>query len=1332
MNDFRRFLIPRPRKRGSALLVTLLVLSLLITVVLTFVVVVRQDLRKVSEHQTLMQSRANARLGAELAIARLQELAGPDTRVTAPARFTDSAEGPARWLGRAVDSAAFVPTNPGLQFNPGFTQTLGYFLSHDPDTPFDPDTFQPFEGDGRVRSGHAPLVGMGSVARPEQRVAAPTRPILNQDGTTGGAFAWWASDEGLKAQINLSDPLRNENTPEGRRARMTTAQRNATERLLPNFNPDNPIHNSVLERSLRSSQLDLTGYGPGDFSKQHFHDVTLQSLGLPTNTRRGGLKRDLTAVMQETVERPNGIPPAPAAASPESQFGQLLAFQRDRIDRWRAETNALPPNQPPGVPDRHWNAMNAITLRDDQANHSFQENMFPPMSDLNITYDPGGVPWNQFLTHTTLRQRRFNNDRLMAARPWAGNNDPMESLEATPVVARINISFYYTMDWPDVALHMVPFVVLWNPYSEPIGLPAGQQWHVRLNYGTTVFLNEGNRYPFRLRVRSPDWNPPGSYTHIINGEMWTPRLTVGYSPQNTEGPFLFRLANRNGGSDVVIPPGEAVVFTMHRHREIPTNRLNASDYKSYRAPQTTTIELRQGLPELGLFSFYARENINLQVIESAISSPHGYMGGVSAWDHNRVSRTDGNDGVTTLGYPFPFFLNRDANNNPRNPPSWARNEVDHTLEHIAVNVNGLTNWQISELAVILGRRGQTGSNLMGLSFDLKGSAFSHNDSGEWGKSRFANMQLPRWIHSSDPDDGLDITPVYLPPGIPADDDPFIVGDTPSFPAWGMSWGLRLPDPSFEFNSSDPNAASMSAPIRWLRDFNPAAPFLIRDPASRVVGSRFDRFGFRSNPLYIGGFYMGDTAYVDIDSLSFNDEGNVFIGFSDLPFETFGDVPRAVVYEIPQSIHDVTSLAAFQHARLHPTRHRETGGDARTLADHTTNYGYMMPAHTIGNSFSHLLVESSRAIQTFYPSVENTSPYDIPGESIPYASNQSPRQYGNYNHRDGLMGSFFPGYDSSWIYNEILWDDFILTSDYNTRFVWNPPFHSPDFRDPASPDHGAHRDFTESAARFLVNGAFNVNSTSVAAWAMLLESMLGVDTHGGPPDDAVFSRFLDNSSGVFDPDTHDIESVRSHTGHRRLSSREIWDPGEGTGLAVEIVRQVQRRGPFLSLSDFVNRALDDSDNPDSRMGALQAALEAIGVNDAMGEEGSDLWINPDTDFPGIFREGPMFFGLSTENTRGRKTSGASGELTQADLLSRVGSVLQVRSDTFTIRAFGSVGEDGNSAARAWCEVVVQRDPDYVDASANAPGDFPSDLSPINALFGRRFQVISFRWLGEDEL
>ena len=76
---------PHTSRTGSVLLLTLLVVSLLLILVLSFVVFVRLELRKVALHQELLHARANARLGMDIALSRLQHLSGPDQRATSTA-----------------------------------------------------------------------------------------------------------------------------------------------------------------------------------------------------------------------------------------------------------------------------------------------------------------------------------------------------------------------------------------------------------------------------------------------------------------------------------------------------------------------------------------------------------------------------------------------------------------------------------------------------------------------------------------------------------------------------------------------------------------------------------------------------------------------------------------------------------------------------------------------------------------------------------------------------------------------------------------------------------------------------------------------------------------------------------------------------------------------------------------------------------------------------------------------------------------------------------------------------------------------------------------------
>jgi hypothetical protein len=193
------------------------------------------------------------------------------------------------------------------------------------------------------------------------------------------------------------------------------------------------------------------------------------------------------------------------------------------------------------------------------------------------------------------------------------------------------------------------------------------------------------------------------------------------------------------------------------------------------------------------------------------------------------------------------------------------------------------------------------------------------------------------------------------------------------------------------------------------------------------------------------------------------------------------------------------------------------------------------------------------------------------------------------------------------------------------------------------------------------------------------------------------------------------------------------------LAKRIVDEVRLRGPFLSLGDFVNRKLTSGD--EGIRGTLQAALDKMTTDKA----------NPESSFSkiGAFLDGnssnftipgwdlehfmgtPVSEAGSSSNSR---TATAPKHLTQADLLSTLGPALSARSDTFVIRSYGEVVNPSTNVptARAWCEAVVQRTPDYVDSRDDASTP-PQNLSEnTNKTFGRRFEIVSFRWLSSNEL
>ena len=109
---------------------------------------------------------------------------------------------------------------------------------------------------------------------------------------------------------------------------------------------------------------------------------------------------------------------------------------------------------------------------------------------------------------------------------------------------------------------------------------------------------------------------------------------------------------------------------------------------------------------------------------------------------------------------------------------------------------------------------------------------------------------------------------------------------------------------------------------------------------------------------------------------------------------------------------------------------------------------------------------------------------------------------------------------------------------------------------------------------LVNGSFNVNSTSVDAWASqltamkedIIENRIVSDNIELDVDETPVFRFTDYSNRESPtPPVIPFENPSWNT-LRKLKDEEI------NRLAYKIVEQVKLRGPFLSYSDFVNRRI----------------------------------------------------------------------------------------------------------------------------------------------------------------
>jgi hypothetical protein len=448
------------------------------------------------------------------------------------------------------------------------------------------------------------------------------------------------------------------------------------------------------------------------------------------------------------------------------------------------------------------------------------------------------------------------------------------------------------------------------------------------------------------------------------------------------------------------------------------------------------------------------------------------------------------------------------------------------------------------------------------------------------------------------------------------------------------------------------------------------------------------------------------------SLEVSTNGNAYFGGSmnaefGTSFVTTHSVPRE----------PLVSLAAFQHSF------------ANGFEVNKPKYGYatlnvrepLLPqiSHAIGNSMAPPMIASDKT--------------------------------------EGSLPGPRPLADHSYLANLALWDDWIFSgispqtvSTYGTRRAQrlvaeeflngkgklpvvrylpdtggvDPAKLLAGFFSGATPNDNATRNM---ASLIRVDGLFNVNSTSVEAWKAMLGALKG---------QRVVVRDVSGAESIGEggeltpvANLHSPQNVVAKgNGNVDVKDPDQWvgrrvlDDGEIDALARAIVKEVRKRGPFLSLADFINRR-PGSDKNLARAGTIQSALDSkeVEINSAYreGSRAVATGVAARMAFP--------------EAEQGSAGFGSPGIVKQADILTPISPVLSARSDSFIIRSYGeAVDKDGKVLARAWCEAVVERDNEFVDTTDLPETVLTSLKSNANKTFGRRYEMTSFRWLHPDEV
>lgn len=511
-----------------------------------------------------------------------------------------------------------------------------------------------------------------------------------------------------------------------------------------------------------------------------------------------------------------------------------------------------------------------------------------------------------------------------------------------------------------------------------------------------------------------------------------------------------------------------------------------------------------------------------------------------------------------------------------------------------------------------------------------------------------------------------------------------------------------------------NISTLNKDVHLLSQMNPRSP-LIHDQLHARGG---DSHPYRYR-LYSGGAY----GYLDNNNtfLNYKDGIDDLYSYIGMANNSGDGSDKMVLFESPTR--PTLGIGQLMHANLMHVDRIGSFWNSNHQQPHTS------PAYAIGNSFAniHLPLDQTKMLLS-----NNSGIFD-----------------------GSITGSEAAHYDYSYELNNTLWDEFFFSTILPDN-VTDIQFPLPNGRIQKwneSAEDADLTDETQTASHLVLQGGFNINSTSIAAWETVLGALRDIDTLGEDPSTPElnhnFSRFTSPAlapSNIIPTYEDGADRDEIVAGYRQLTDEQI------SSLAQKIVDEIRTRRsvnghPFLSLSDFINRSIDTDDinSPDRKRfaytGPLQFAIDQSGINGTPAltetwenQSGDGLWEgNYITD--SIPTNVSPYYSESLEVIKNRPfIESAPGALTQADILAKIGAIITPRSDTFTIRSFGNYLNPltGDEEAKAHYEMIVQRIPEYLDETSNENYDPVNQASALNQRFGRKFKVVSTRWVNNEEI
>jgi hypothetical protein len=1279
---------PRPRRPGFSLLLSLVVMAVVLLTVITVASFVTIESRLTLQHQQYLRARLNATVSLRLALAHLQQEAGPDRRMTARADILANTT-QAGWDWTKIRN----PLWTGVWRSDQQLQPPSWLVSGRPDRPAGAQTVNlqgqsdfyeaqwvPWQNDftiaanllvplvGDVCASPAELATATNPGKPDGRISLPR--IALPDVAANGSYCYWIGDEGVKARINLTDPrltpTTGVTTAQLQQEALRGAARSGTGILaglenMPLSGIDRRITQMRELPFLTDPGLGLTETTPPSRAKRLFTEATLWSRGVNCDSLWGGLKVDLSLAFEKND-----------AEWEASEFGQG-SVPLDSTGAQLSGVTYVFPSYPsssfaPAYADvkaasKGLNGSNKNATRIYSRGTVLGPNWEALRSYYRLYKE---LDWSDPLSPRLSARAHYPNARVLASDASYGENNHYSRIfnradnmagdfmgnasllgRTLPRPIRVAASPYVCrqmMVWglQDISgtlnLTVTPVAVLHNPYNVAMRLRSTEEAALRISF------RRWDSLLLRFEKRgTPSW------------EKSVADIAKEADPSvNSVENFRFYV-----GTDTVLKPGELRIFSYPAAGPPPTS------------PSTRP---------------FARNPLTATIPETPLLADEGLQ--------------------TRGGFRMPC---RDLAGNP-----VALNYSGNSQDNITVTFRNVGAFEARVLA----------ASWPG---DVITRPENATSSDAYGKGSELTTMLTADLSRS----GGDLSQV--------------VGGT----------GLVLPDA----NSEPRILAIHDYGIRWPKDPLPFPIFSHSNPLAAVTRADANGMSTSSTP---GGYahtspsykmtLRGENTWSTVMSAS---GAQAYGGLSQKP--ELGGVTSAVYTEVPLTA--PTTLAQLTHA----------------------NYGIkdQDPLLQIGNSYAPL--------------------------------------FGIINSQGGSLSNNVTIHDTSWMINAALFDRFFFSGAapvIGRAQVINETkglagvlddfaagvgrLANPRTKLFASRDSATVRDMLGNhrriAGTILTDGTFNVNSTSVDAWAALLASAkrnaMGAAGELFPASDknARFPRSVRADAADHNYKTA-FNTAKAWTGLTTLDDAQIrllaraiveetrnrirqnhrYEYGIKVGLDVHYA--IQNRGvevplPYIGLSQFVNR-FNCGAYPQqvSYVGCLENAIIRA---DLAGADISNRTTAPAPAFTnanlaatvGNPATTPAIAGMmpwvaqpanvvatnpsSPYQTRSHVLRAAPASLMQSDILAAVGSALSTRSDTFVIRCYGDATDpldSTRSLAGCWIEAVVQRIPEFCDPNQPPETEVckPTDgrlhnplLSKMNRVLGRRFVILSARILSQKDL